>query len=180
MSLVVVDAYDPEWPRTYERIRAEVWPAVQHAAMSMEHVGSTSVPGLRAKPVIDACIVVASRRDIPYVVKGLAKIGYVHRGDLGVPGREAFGQPAGLPKHHLYASHRGSLNLRNQLGLRDYLRSHPESAREYGDLKEQLAKRFPRDMDSYIAGKTEFILGVLRQVGLTDDELASIRGMNGG
>ncbi len=90
MSLVVVTAYDPEWPRTFERIRAHVWPAVRHAAMSIEHVGSTSVPGLRAKPVIDACIVVASRRDIPHVVKGLTKVGYLHRGDLGVPGREAF------------------------------------------------------------------------------------------
>lgn len=50
MSLVVVNAYDPEWPRTFERIRAQVWPAVQHAAMSMEHVGSTSVPGLRPDP----------------------------------------------------------------------------------------------------------------------------------
>ena len=71
MSLVEVRAYDPEWPRTFEGIRANVWPAIQHAAMSLEHVGSTSVPGLRAKPVIDACIVVASRRDIPHVVKAL-------------------------------------------------------------------------------------------------------------
>jgi GrpB-like predicted nucleotidyltransferase (UPF0157 family) len=178
MSLVVINAYDPEWPRTFERIRAHVWPAVQHAAMSVEHVGSTSVPGLRAKPVIDACIVVASRRDIPYVVKGLTRVGYVHRGDLGVPGREAFQQPAAFPKHHLYASHRGSLNLKNQLGLRDYLRSHPEAAREYGDLKERLAERFPEDIDSYIAGKTEFILGILKQIGLTSEELAAIRSLN--
>ena len=75
MSRVEVSAYDPEWPRTFERIRAFVWPAVQHAAMSLEHVGSTSVPGLRAKPVVDACIVVASRRDIPHVVKALTKLG---------------------------------------------------------------------------------------------------------
>ncbi len=178
MSLVVVSAYDPEWQSTFERIRANVWPAVQHAALSIEHVGSTSVPGLRAKPVIDACIVVASRRDIPHVVKGLAKIGYVHRGDLGVPGREAFKQPGAFPKHHLYASHRGSLNLKNQLGLRDYLRTHPEAATEYGDLKEMLAKRFPEDIDSYIAGKTEFIIGILQQTGLTGEELATIRDIN--
>jgi GrpB-like predicted nucleotidyltransferase (UPF0157 family) len=176
--MVVVSAYDPEWPRTFERIRAHVWPAVQHAAMSMEHVGSTSVPGLRAKPVIDACIVVASRRDIPHVVKGLAKIGYVHRGDLGVPDREAFGHPATFAKHNLYASHRGSLSLKNHLGLRDYLRTNPEVALEYGDLKEKLAKRFPEDIDSYIAGKTEFIVGTLRQIGLTREELAAIRRIN--
>jgi GrpB-like predicted nucleotidyltransferase (UPF0157 family) len=178
MSRVELKAYDPEWPRTFERIRARVWPAVQHAAMSLEHVGSTSVPGLRAKPVIDACIVVASRRDIPHVVKALATIGFVHRGDLGVPYREAFKPPPALPKHHLYASHRGSLSLKNHLGLRDYLRAHPNAAREYGDLKEALARRFPEDIDSYIAGKTEFILGILRQIGITDEELATIRRLN--
>jgi GrpB-like predicted nucleotidyltransferase (UPF0157 family) len=178
MSRVEVTAYDPEWPRTFERIRAYVWPAVQHAALSLEHVGSTSVPGLRAKPVIDACIVVASRRDIPHVVKALTKVGYVHRGDLGVPEREAFKHPASLPKHHLYATHRGSLSSKNHLGLRDYLRAHPEAAREYGDLKKTLSERFPEDIDRYIAGKTEFIIGILRRVGLTDGELAQIDGIN--
>jgi GrpB-like predicted nucleotidyltransferase (UPF0157 family) len=146
--------------------------------MALEHVGSTSVPGLPAKPVVDACIVGASRRDIPHVVKALARIGYVHRGDLGVPEREAFSHPPSLPKHHLYASLRGSPSLKNHLGLRDYLRSHPAAAEDYGKLKEALAQRFPEDIDSYIAGKTEFILGILRQVGLSDEELAAIRDIN--
>jgi GrpB-like predicted nucleotidyltransferase (UPF0157 family) len=146
--------------------------------MSLEHVGSTSVPGLRAKPVIDACIVVASRRDILHVVKALAKIEYSHQGDLGVPDREAFKHPSALPKHNLYASHRGSLSLKNHLGFRDYLRAHPDTAVEYGDLKEMLAKRFPEDIDSYAVGKTTFILGILRKIGLTDEELAAIRRIN--
>jgi GrpB-like predicted nucleotidyltransferase (UPF0157 family) len=68
--------------------------------------------------------------------------------------------------------------LKNHLGVRDYLRAQPDVAREYGDLKATLARRFPEDMDSYIAGKTEFIIGVLRTVGLTDEELAAIRGIN--
>ena len=175
---VLVSEYDPGWTHTFETIRAHIWPAVQHAAMSLEHVGSTAVPGLRAKPVVDACVVVASPRDIPHVVKALATLGYVHRGNLGVPDREAFRSPASLPKHHLYASHRRSLSLKNHLGLRDYLRAHPDVAREYGDLKMELARQFPEDIDSYIAGKTEFILGVLRTIGLSDDELAAIRRIN--
>jgi len=178
MSRVEVKTYDPEWPHMFEQIRAHVWPHVQHAAISLEHLGSTSVPGLCAKPVIDACIVVASRRDIPRVIKALTAVGYVHRGDQGVPDREVFKPPAALPKHHMYASHQGSLSLRNQTGLRDWLRAQPEAAREYGDLKASLARRFPEDLDSYIAGKTEFILGVLQQVGLTPLELAAIRDIN--
>jgi GrpB-like predicted nucleotidyltransferase (UPF0157 family) len=178
MPKVEVTAYDPEWPRVFERIRALVWPAVQHAAMALEHVGSTAVPGLAAKPVVDACIVVASPRDIPHVVKALARIDYIHRGDLGVPGRESFRHPPSLPKHHLYASHRGSLSLKNHLGFRDHLRAHPAAVQEYGSLKEALAKRFPDDIDSYIAGKTDFILSILGKVGLTADELAAIRSIN--
>lgn len=178
MSRVQVVAYDPEWPRTFDLIHAAVWPAVQHAAIALEHVGSTSVPGLRAKPVIDACIVGASRRDIPHIVKALARIGYVHRGELGVPDREAFQHPESLPRHHLYASHRGSLSLKNHLGLRDYLRAHPEAAKEYGNLKTTLANRFRDDIDAYIAGKTEFILAILGKIGLTNEELAAIRSIN--
>ena len=178
MPRVLVKAYDPEWPRAFERIHAHVWPAVQHCSMSLEHVGSTAVPGLASKPVIDACIVVASPRDIPYVVKAVTKLGYTHSGELGVPGREAFRQPPGLPKHHLYASYRGSLSLRNHLGLRDYLRAHPEAAQQYGELKKQLAKRFPDDIDNYIAGKTDFVLGILAQLGLNDEELWTIRDIN--
>lgn len=178
MTRVEVTAYDPEWPRTFERIRAHVWPAVQHASMRLEHVGSTSVPGLHAKPIIDACIVVASPRDIPHVVKALAKIDYVHQGDLGVPGREAFKNPPALPKHNLYASLRGSLNMKNHLGVRDYLRTHPDAAREYGALKQTLARKFPEDIDSYSRGKTEFILNILAHVGLTPEELAVLRDIN--
>ena len=178
MPCVEVTPYDPGWPRTFDQIHAAVWPTVQHAAMALEHVGSTAVPGLQAKPIIDACIVVASPRDIPYVVKALAALGYVHRGELGVPDREAFRPPATLPKHHLYASPRRSLSLKNQLGLRDHLRAHRETAKEYGKLKEELARRFPDDIDAYIAGKTDFILGVLRTIGLTDEELAAIRAIN--
>ena len=175
---VEVVPYDEEWPRIFEQIRSVVWPAVQHAAIGLEHVGSTSVPGLHAKPVIDACIVVASPRDIPFVVKGLASIGYVHRGNLGVPDREAFARPEDMPRHHLYASPRSALSLRNQLGLRDYLRAHPDGAKEYGDLKVSLARRFPDDIDRYIAGKTDFILGVLREIGFKPHELFDIAAIN--
>lgn len=80
-------------------------------------MGSTAVEGLRAKPVIDACVVVAAKRDVDPCIERLARIGYVHRGDLGVPDREAFGSPAQLPRHHLYLSPRDSLGILGKIGL---------------------------------------------------------------
>ena len=103
MSRVQVVDYDPEWPAVFERVQSYVWPAVSDISLNVEHVGSTSVPGLRAKPVIDACIVVASSSEVPVCIERLASIGYIHRGNLGVPEREAFRHaPDELPRHHLY------------------------------------------------------------------------------
>lgn len=184
MSLVEVLPYDPEWRRSFERIHMLVWPAVCGIAVGVEHVGSTSVPGLPAKPIIDACIVVPSRSDVPVCIDALMNLGYAHRGNLGVPDREAFRAPEvprgsdAFPRHHLYLSPRGCLSLKNQLGLRDYLRSHPEVAHEYGELKGSLARRFPDDINSYVAGKTDFILRILDAIGFRAEELAEIRRIN--
>jgi GrpB-like predicted nucleotidyltransferase (UPF0157 family) len=133
-TIEVVD-YDAGWPEVFERLRSEVWPVVRDVALSVEHVGSTSVPGLAAKPFIDVSVVVPTDADIPVVIERLATLGYVHRGNLGVEGREAFASPDRLPIHHLYLCPRDSLGLANQLAVRDHLRTHPETAKEYGDLR---------------------------------------------
>src|SRR3954470_6029118 len=101
---IVVCDYDPEWPRWFETICKRLWPAVEAVAMRIDHVGSTSVPGLAAKPIIDMDIVVASEDDVQPVIERLSAIGYRWRGDLGVPGRQAFQVNSGpsLPVHHLY------------------------------------------------------------------------------
>lgn len=178
MKEVVVVDYDPDWPARFEELRSLIWPAICDVALSVEHVGSTAVPGLRAKPVIDACIVVATRELVRPAVGRVESLGYVHRGTLGVPDREAFKRPDHLARHHLYLSPRGAVSLRNQVGVRDYLRAHPAVAQEYGRLKSDLARRFPDDIDQYIDGKTEFILGILRTIGFTESEMAGIRDIN--
>lgn len=178
MAKVTVVDYDPTWPDTFDRLRAGIWPHVNDVAAGIEHVGSTSVPELAAKPVIDMTIVTRGQAAMKAVIERLAAIGYRHRGDLGVPGREAFGRPEGTPDHHLYACAEGSDGLRNHLALRDHLRSHPEAVREYGRLKRQLAERFADDIDGYVEGKTEFILAILARAGFTDQQLAGIRAIN--
>ncbi len=174
----MVEQYDPAWPRVFDQLRARVWTAVEDIAISAEHVGSTSVPGLAAKPIIDISIVVRDRAEVPLVVARLAPLGYVHRGDLGIEDRDAFDSPPGLPAHNLYACTQGGLGLQNQLAVRDYLRVHPAAAGEYGALKKRLAAEFPHDIGLYVAGKTDFLLGILRAAGLSADSLDAIEHAN--
>ena len=176
-TIVVVD-YDPEWPEIFERLRVNIWPVVQEIALSVEHVGSTSVPGLAAKPVIDMSVVVPSEADVPLAIERMATLGYGHKGNLGVEGREAFSRPDDLPYHHMYLCPEGSIGLDNLLAVRDYLREHPETVQAYGDLKKQLAKKFPHDIDSYVEGKTDLILGILKAQGFPQELLEKIEAGN--
>jgi GrpB-like predicted nucleotidyltransferase (UPF0157 family) len=131
-------------------------------AASVEHVGSTSVPGLAAKPIIDIDIVVESVADVMVAIERLNPLGYVHQGNLGVDGREAFESPSGSCAHHVYVCARGSAALENHLTIRDYLRLHADAAAAYGMLKKRLAERFAADAIKYNEGKTEFLAGLLR------------------
>jgi GrpB-like predicted nucleotidyltransferase (UPF0157 family) len=136
------------------------------------------VPGLAAKPIIDISIVVREKLDVPAAISRLATLGYVHRGNLGIDGREAFTNPEGLPMHNLYLCPRESPALANHLAVRDYLRAHPEAVREYGDLKKRLAKEFPDDIDSYIDGKTDMLLSILQASGFPPEHLREIERAN--
>lgn len=175
---VLVLDYDPSWPDVFEALRRPVWAAVKDVVVSIEHVGSTAVPGLAAKPIIDMDVVAASAGNMSKAIERLATLGYVHRGNLGIEDREAFESPKGLPLHHLYLCLEGSVALANHLALRDFLRRDPAAAREYGRIKKQLAARFPGDIESYIAGKTDFILTVLRNAGFPESVLRSIQNAN--
>jgi len=175
---VVVTEYDPEWPRRFEELRARIWPAVSGVADRIEHVGSTAVPGLAAKPIIDMTIVVRQRGHVPLAIDRLATLGYRHLGNLDIEDREAFEHPPGLSRHHLYVCPEGTIGVVNQLAVRDYLRANPEVARRYGELKQRLATRFPNDIESYVFGKTDFVLDVLRGAGLSEAQLASIERVN--
>jgi GrpB-like predicted nucleotidyltransferase (UPF0157 family) len=165
-KILVLD-YDPAWAQRFEALKAPIWQAVRGVAISVEHVGSTSVPGLAAKPIIDIDVIVASRADLASVIGRLATLGYVHCGDLGVQDREAFENPPRLPPHHLYVCVQGSSALANHLTLRDHLRGDPAAADAYGQLKKRLAGQFPSDIDEYIRGKTPFIMEILKKTAPT-------------
>lgn len=160
---VVVVPYDPAWPEASARVRTRIAGVLGDLAVGIEHIGSTAVPGLDAKPIIDVDVVVRPDQDLAEVVERLAGLGYRHLGDLGIIGRQAFRAPAGddLPRHHLYVCPSGSAALSAHLILRDELRADAALAAEYGALKRELAERYRADRDAYAEGKTHFITGVL-------------------
>jgi GrpB-like predicted nucleotidyltransferase (UPF0157 family) len=176
---IEVTAYDPNWPVIFEGIADTIRPAIAHIPnAAIEHVGSTSVPGLAAKPVIDIDVIV-DRKDIPAGIEALESIVYVHRGDLGVPGREAFIPPETTPKRNLYLCERGCLSLRNHLAVRDILRTHPDLRDQYAAVKLTLAAEPTMDIDTYIDGKSAILQQVLALASdITPKERASILGVN--
>jgi GrpB-like predicted nucleotidyltransferase (UPF0157 family) len=161
-TVIIVD-YDPHWPDLFQELRAPVVAALGDLVVIVEHVGSTAVPGLAAKPIIDMDVVVPSVTDIPEAIVRLAILGYVHRGDLGIHGREAFISPAGKPRHHLYVCALGSDELHRHRSFRDYLLTHPDDARAYAALKKAAALRFGEDRAAYNEAKTRFVEAVLQR-----------------
>jgi GrpB-like predicted nucleotidyltransferase (UPF0157 family) len=154
---VEITDYDPRWPQTFAALRDQVAAVLGPLAQKIEHVGSTAVPGLPAKPVIDLDAVIATPADLPAAISRLATLGYRHEGDLGISGREAFTSPAAASAHHLYVCAADSPELARHLAFRDYLRTHPGQARAYAELKRSLAEQFRTDRDAYSHGKTAFI-----------------------
>jgi GrpB-like predicted nucleotidyltransferase (UPF0157 family) len=160
---IVVADYDASWPASFEQVAAFVWPAVAQVALRVEHVGSTAVPGLAAKPVIDADVVVASERDVVTVIGSLPTLGYRWVGDLGVVGREAFRPPedAGLPPHHLYSVTEGGRAYADHWLLRDLLREDSAACERYAALKRRNAAIAGADLDRYVALKAGFVAELL-------------------
>lgn len=156
--------YDPEWPGLYLAESARIHAAVSAAGLTplvLEHVGSTAVPGLAAKPILDVLAGVAVGAPMGAYIDPLVTAGYVHRGEQGIPGREFFrrGEPRA---HHVHMTAIGSAFWHDHLCFRDYLRRHPDARDEYARLKQELATRFPRDREAYIDAKGPFVREVLR------------------
>lgn len=165
---VVVQTYDENWKKDFAFIRDELNTVLNGLVLGIEHVGSTSVEGLSAKPIIDIDVVIQDRTSLPSVISALQKIGYIHEGDLGVPGREAFKYSGKehLKKHHLYVCAEDSEELKRHIAFRDYLRENPDAVAEYSRIKEEGARMYPWDIDKYIEHKTPFIEMIYKRIGL--------------
>jgi GrpB-like predicted nucleotidyltransferase (UPF0157 family) len=161
--LVVCD-YNPAWANQFADLSTRLVASLQSTVLRIEHVGSTAVPGLAAKPIIDVDVVLASSADLPQATRLLADLGCVHEGDLGVDGREAFRCPSGEARHHLYVLVEGAAELRRHITFRDALRANAALRDEYAQLKRLLAAQHPGDREAYTQGKSAFIRTVITAI----------------
>jgi len=159
---VTVVRYDPAWPDLYERERALIAHALGDLAVAIEHVGSTAVPDLGAKPIIDMMIGLRDLADHERCLPPLRGAGYEYKGELDIPGRHYFRKPVRGPRtHQIHMVELGCDFWQRHILFRDYLRDHPQEAQGYYDLKLRLAERFGTDRLGYNEAKTAFIESVL-------------------
>jgi GrpB-like predicted nucleotidyltransferase (UPF0157 family) len=156
---VVVTAYDPRWPGEFERSASEIVAALGPNLLSVHHIGSTAVPGLDAKPVIDLLAVVAELAALDEQRATMEQLGYEVLGEFGIAGRRYFRRDdaAGRRTHQIHAFVEESPHIARHIAFRDFLLAHPEQAHAYGELKRRLAVAHPHDIGAYMDGKDAFI-----------------------
>jgi len=163
---IVLVEYDSRWPGVFEAEAARVRAALGgDSVVAVEHIGSTAVPGLAAKPIIDLLVGVTSLGCGGEVTPALEAIGYEAQGEFGIPGRLFFEKRGvgAVRTHHLHMAEPGGEFWTEELLFRDYLRAHPDEARAYERLKRDRARRFRFQRAEYTASKTDYILDVLEK-----------------
>jgi GrpB-like predicted nucleotidyltransferase (UPF0157 family) len=167
MSVMLVEKYNPEWPRWFEEINVYLGAKIVNASLRIEHVGSTSIPGMIAKPIIDIIIVIEPER-WEEMKSLLGECGYHHEGDLGIKDREAFKikddvLKKSLPDHHLYVCPKHSFELMKETVFRDYMKTHKRDRERLCALKWSLCEKFNNDRQAYMDGKDALVKEIMQK-----------------
>lgn len=156
---VRVVPYDPEWPPAFAAEAKRLTPALERVLVRLHHIGSTAIPGIAAKPIIDLLMEVSSLDALDQRTAAMETLGYEALGEYGIPRRRYFrkNDAAGTRTHHVHAFRSGDTEVERHLAFRDYMIAHPAAARAYGDLKQRLAQEHPNDIEAYMDGKDAFV-----------------------
>jgi GrpB-like predicted nucleotidyltransferase (UPF0157 family) len=159
MKIVRVVPHSPHWREAFEAEAKKIADALGEIFIAVHHIGSTSIPNIYAKPVIDLLVEVRDINEVDSRSAAMESLGYEVKGEFGIPGRRYFRKDnhEGIRTHQIHTFESGSDQVKRHLAFRDYLIAHPETAQEYSDLKRKLAQQHPHSMDAYIDGKDAFI-----------------------
>ena len=165
-SPIIITDYNTQWPVLFIKEKQNISKAIGQLVLAIEHIGSTSVPGLGSKPIIDIMVGVKRFEDTKACIEPLVGLGYsyVPEFEAEIPGRRFFrkGTRANAT-HHIHLVEKDKEFWIDHLFFRDYLRTHPKEEMEYYLLKKELAKKFVHDRDGYVKGKTDFIVSILKK-----------------
>ncbi|MBX9974802.1 GrpB family protein [Cytobacillus firmus] len=154
---VTVAPYNPDWPSLFKSEAALLKTIFKREILDIHHIGSTSIPGLAAKPVIDIMPIVNKIEMVDRFNPEMISLGYEPRGENGLPGRRYFQKGGNQRTHHVHIYEIGNPHITRHLAFRDYLRLNGEEAKQYGALKMELAKQYRLDIDAYIKGKEALV-----------------------
>lgn len=174
MQRIVLLPHDPSWHEEFAREAAIISQALGQVLRSIHHIGSTAIPGIRAKPIIDMLAVTEDLTLLDAKAAIFESLGYEALGEFGIPGRRYFRKDdsAGIRTHQVHAFQLGSPQIARHLAFRDFLRANPDDAAAYDALKRKLAVEHPNDISAYTDGKDEFIRDIdARAAGLSDCEI---------
>ena len=165
---VQLEPHDKQWDEIAIQTIKTLKSILGDDAIDIQHIGSTAIPVIKAKPIIDIDVVIKDYSMLDAVISALERIDYHHEGNLGIAGREAFKYEGKthLRKHHLYVCPRDSEELKRHIAFREYLRSHPEAVREYSRIKEEGAALYPFDIEKYIEHKSPFVEKIYSEIGI--------------
>ena len=153
--------HNPEWSQQADQEISRLLEGLSVPIIGIYHIGSTSVPDIKAKPILDFVMEVDNQEAVMSSIAEFESLGYQSKGEFGIPGRQFFTRDTdGERTHHLHVFQKGHPDIERHTVFRDYLRANPEAAREYEKLKEKLAKRFPKQSGNYTEAKSDFILSM--------------------
>lgn len=163
MNVRVVE-YNNDWPVKYRAEAEKLKEILDDDLVDIHHFGSTSVPGLKAKPIIDIMPIVKDIEKVDMLNEEMSKLGYECLGEFGIEGRRYFRKGGNDRTHHVHVFQSdNAYEIDRHLSVRDFLRTHPKEMKQYGDLKESLAKQFPKDIEAYMEGKDQFVKDLERK-----------------
>jgi GrpB-like predicted nucleotidyltransferase (UPF0157 family) len=159
MRKVEVVLYDPEWREAFEVESKLVIDALGENVVAIHHIGSTAIPSIYAKPIIDLLVEVKDIIKVDEQSLAMDLLGYEVMGEFGISGRRFFlkNNQEGIRTHHIHIFEVGSAQGERHLAFRDYMIAHPEDAQRYSELKRKLAREHPKNIDGYMDGKSSFI-----------------------
>jgi GrpB-like predicted nucleotidyltransferase (UPF0157 family) len=159
MRKVEVVPHNPKWRDAFAEEKQHILQAFGDNVVAIHHIGSTAIPSIYAKPIIDLLVEVKAIAKIDRCNLSMVALGYETMGEFGIPSRRFFrkNNAAGVRTHHVHAFEVSNPELEKHLAFRDYMIAHQEDAQQYSELKRELARKYPHDIDSYMDGKDEFI-----------------------